>query len=236
MLDTHAAQPKLKSKDAPDLGRFDWEDPFRLNDQLTEEERMLRDGARAYATEKLQPRVIAAYREETTDPSIFREMGEMGLLGVTVPEEYGGLGLDFGYNAIVDEESSYYGRVATGFSLQFIFGMIGAPVAWLIGIDADNLLAGGRLLGEKVVLNEFFAYFTLSGMQASGELVDDRARIILTYALCGFSNIVSIGIQVGGLGAMAPGRRGDIAMLGWRALLGGNIACFFTACIVGMLI
>lgn len=123
-----------------------------------------------------------------------------------------------------------------GLSLQFIFGMIGAPIAWLIGVDADNLLAGGRLLGEKVVLNEFFAYFTLSGMQASGELVDDRARIILTYALCGFSNIVSIGIQVGGLGAMAPGRRADFALLGWRALLGGNIACFFTACIAGMLL
>jgi glutaryl-CoA dehydrogenase len=81
----------LKPKDAPDLGRFDWEDPFRLNDQLTEDERMLRDAARAYAQDKLQPRVIAAYREESTDPAIFREMGEMGLLGVTVPEEYGGL-------------------------------------------------------------------------------------------------------------------------------------------------
>ncbi|TAG29432.1 MAG: Na+ dependent nucleoside transporter [Verrucomicrobia bacterium] len=144
-----------------------------------------------------------------------------------------GLGEWTGLNAAIAKATD--GQF-TGFSLQFIFGMIGAPVAWLIGIDADNLQAGGRLLGEKVVLNEFFAYFTLSGMQASGELVDDRARIILTYALCGFSNIVSIGIQVGGLGAMAPGRRGDIAMLGWRALLGGNIACFFTACIVGMLI
>jgi CNT family concentrative nucleoside transporter len=123
----------------------------------------------------------------------------------------------------------------TGFSLQFIFGMVGAPVAWLIGVDADNLLAGGRLLGEKVVLNEFFAYFTMANLQEAGTLVDDRARIILTYALCGFSNIVSIGIQVGGLGAMAPSRRADLAKLGARALLGGNIACFFTACIAGML-
>jgi len=88
-------QPKLKSKDAPEPARFDWQDPFRLDDQLTEEERMLRDAARAYAQEKLQPRVIAAYREESTDPAIFREMGEMGLLGVTVPEEYGGLGASY---------------------------------------------------------------------------------------------------------------------------------------------
>jgi glutaryl-CoA dehydrogenase len=112
MLDTHAAQPKLKSKDAPDLGRFDWEDPFRLEDQLTEEERMLRDGARAYATEKLQPRVIAAYREETTDPSIFREMGEMGLLGVTVPEEYGGLGASYVAYGLVAREVE---RVDSGY-------------------------------------------------------------------------------------------------------------------------
>jgi len=107
-----AAQPKLKAKDAPDLGRFDWEDPFRLNDQLTEEERMLRDAARAHAQEKLQPRVVAAYREETTDPSIFREMGEMGLLGVTIPEEYGGLGASYVAYGLVAREVE---RVDSGY-------------------------------------------------------------------------------------------------------------------------
>jgi glutaryl-CoA dehydrogenase len=111
----------IKPKDAPDLGRFDWEDPFRMSDQLGEEERMMRDSARAYAQEKLQPRVIAAYREEKTDPAIFREMGEMGLLGVTVPEEYGGLGgsyvayglvareierVDSGYRSMMSVQSS----------------------------------------------------------------------------------------------------------------------------------
>ncbi|MFN3578491.1 MAG: acyl-CoA dehydrogenase family protein, partial [Tabrizicola sp.] len=104
--------PKLKAKDAPDLGRFDWEDPFRLNDQLTEEERMLRDAARAYAQEKLQPRVIAAYREESTDPGIFREMGEMGLLGVTIPEEYGGLGASYVAYGLVAREVE---RVDSGY-------------------------------------------------------------------------------------------------------------------------
>ena len=79
------ARPMLKAKDAPDLGPFDWSDPFRLEDQLTEEERMLRDGARAYAQDRLQPRVTRAYAEETTDPGIFAEMGAMGLLGVTIP-------------------------------------------------------------------------------------------------------------------------------------------------------
>tara|TARA_R110002049_G_scaffold23781_5_gene84578 strand:+ start:27969 stop:29192 length:1224 start_codon:yes stop_codon:yes gene_type:complete len=87
-----ADKPALRAKDAPDLGNFDWSDPFRLADQLTEDERMIQDSARAYAQEKLQPRVIEAFAEEKTDAAIFREMGEMGLMGVTIPEEYGGLG------------------------------------------------------------------------------------------------------------------------------------------------
>ncbi|MGL4281723.1 MAG: acyl-CoA dehydrogenase [Albidovulum sp.] len=102
----------LKPKDAPDLSRFDWEDAFRLEDQLSEEERMLRDGARAYAQEKLQPRVIAAYREESTDPAIFREMGEMGLLGVTVPEEYGGIGASYVAYGLIAREVE---RVDSGY-------------------------------------------------------------------------------------------------------------------------
>ncbi len=109
---TQADRPKLKAKDTPDLGRFDWEDAFRLEDQLTEEERMLRDGARAYAQEKLQPRVIAAYREEHTDPAIFAEMGEMGLLGVTIPEEYGGLGAGYVAYGLVAREVE---RVDSGY-------------------------------------------------------------------------------------------------------------------------
>ncbi|HBD91376.1 MAG TPA: acyl-CoA dehydrogenase [Gemmobacter sp.] len=102
----------LKPKDAPDLGRFDWEDPFRLNDQLTEEERALRDGARAYAQDKLQPRVTAAFRDEVTEAEIFREMGDMGLLGVTVPEEYGGLGPSYVAYGLVAREVE---RVDSGY-------------------------------------------------------------------------------------------------------------------------
>lgn len=111
----------LKAKDAPDLNRFNWEDPFSLETQLTEEERMLRDAAKAYAQDKLQPRVIDAFRDEQTDVEIFREMGEMGLLGVTIPEEYGGLGgsyvsyglvareverVDSGYRSMMSVQSS----------------------------------------------------------------------------------------------------------------------------------
>ncbi len=106
---------------APELGRFDWEDAFRLERQLTEEERMMRDSARAYAREKLQPRIAAAFRDEATDPAIFREMGQLGLLGVTIPEAYGGLGagyvaygliareieaIDSGYRSMMSVQSS----------------------------------------------------------------------------------------------------------------------------------
>jgi glutaryl-CoA dehydrogenase len=104
--------PMLKAKDAPDLGQFDWSDPFFLEDQLTEDERMFAQSARAYAQEKLQPRAIAAFREEVTDPTIFREMGEMGLLGVTVPEEYGGLGAGYVTYGVIAREIE---RVDSGF-------------------------------------------------------------------------------------------------------------------------
>ncbi|SPH22243.1 Acyl-CoA dehydrogenase [Ascidiaceihabitans donghaensis] len=111
----------LKAKDQPDLGSFDWEDPFRLSTQLSEDERMIQASAKAYATEKLAPRVINAFANEETDSSIFREMGEMGLLGVTLPEQYGGLGgsyvsyglvareverIDSGYRSMMSVQSS----------------------------------------------------------------------------------------------------------------------------------
>lgn len=96
----------------PGLSSFNWEDPFLLETQLSEEERMLRDSANAYAQEKLQPRVIDAYREEVTDPEIFREMGDMGLLGVTVPEAYGGIGASYVSYGLIAREIE---RVDSGY-------------------------------------------------------------------------------------------------------------------------
>ena len=96
----------------PELGRFDWSDPFRFDAQLTDEERMLRDAAAAYAAEKLSPRVTQAYRDEVTDPAIFAEMGEMGLLGVTIPEEYGGLGAGYVSYGLIAREVE---RVDSGY-------------------------------------------------------------------------------------------------------------------------
>jgi glutaryl-CoA dehydrogenase len=90
-----SASPVLKPKDAPDLSTFQWDDPLLLEGQLNEDERMIRDAARAFAQEKLAPRIIDAYRDEKPDPGVFAEMGEMGLLGTTIPEEYGGIGASY---------------------------------------------------------------------------------------------------------------------------------------------
>ena len=143
-------RPTLKAKDAPDLGRFDWQDPFRLDDQLTEEERMLRDGARAYAQEKLQPRVIAAYREESTDPAIFREMGEMGLLGTTIPEPYGGLGASYVAYGLIAREVE---RVDSGYrSMMSVQSSLVMYPIYAYGSEAQRLkylpkLASGEWIG-----------------------------------------------------------------------------------------
>jgi glutaryl-CoA dehydrogenase len=140
----------LKPKDAPDLSRFDWEDAFRLDDQLSEEERMLRDGARAYAREKLQPRVIAAYREEATDPAIFREMGEMGLLGVTVPEEYGGIGASYVAYGLIAREVE---RVDSGYrSMMSVQSSLVMYPIYAYGSEAQRKkylpkLASGEFIG-----------------------------------------------------------------------------------------
>ena len=131
-------------------------------------------------------------------------------------------------------ESITHGTYKT-FSLEFILGTIFAPVAWLMGVDSQYIMTSGQLLGTRTVLNEFVAYAQLSELKASGQFTDPRALMIVTYALCGFANIVSIGIQVGGIGALAPEQRGNLANLGIKALIGGSLACFLPACIAGML-
>ncbi len=143
-------QPKLKPKDAPDLSRFDWEDALRLDEQLSEEERMLRDGARAYAREKLQPRVTQAYRDEATDPAIFAEMGAMGLLGVTVPEEYGGLGASYVSYGLIAREIE---RVDSGYrSMMSVQSSLVMYPIYAYGTEAQRKkylpgLAAGTLIG-----------------------------------------------------------------------------------------
>jgi glutaryl-CoA dehydrogenase len=112
MTDMTPPTPALREKDAPDLGRFDWVDPFRLVDQLSEDERMVAESAAAYANEKLAPRVTTAFLNETVAPEIFSEMGQMGLLGITLPETYGGLGSSYVTYGLVAREVE---RVDSGY-------------------------------------------------------------------------------------------------------------------------
>jgi concentrative nucleoside transporter, CNT family len=116
-------------------------------------------------------------------------------------------------------------------SLETVLGRIFAPIAWVIGVPWHDCLKIGNLLGTRMVLNELVA-FTMLGAQKAA--LDPRSFTIATFALCGFANISSIGIQIGGLGALAPNRRGDLARLGFRAMIAGTMANLMSASIVGM--
>ena len=120
-----------------------------------------------------------------------------------------------------------------GFSMQMIFGWVFAPVAWSLGVPWRDAAAIGNLLGTRMVLNEFIAFAQLGALRES---LDPRSFTIATFALCGFANFASIGMQIGGIGALAPTRRSDLARLGLRAMLAGTLANFITAIIVGFLL
>ena len=122
------------------------------------------------------------------------------------------------------------------FSLQFILGYALAPITWLMGVAKEDMVLVGQLLGEKTILNEFVAYVSMGELKEAGKFAEQKSVIIATYILCGFANFSSIGIQIGGIGALAPGRKTTLSELGIQALIGGTLASLFTAVIVGMLI
>jgi CNT family concentrative nucleoside transporter len=117
--------------------------------------------------------------------------------------------------------------------LQTLLGYANAPFAWLMGIPSKDCLAVGQILGERIVLTEFVGYISLSQQQAS---LEARSYVIAAYALCGFANLGSVAIQIGGIGALVPQRRKDLAQVGLKAMVGGLLACYMTACVVGILI
>lgn len=118
-------------------------------------------------------------------------------------------------------------------SLEAVFGMLFAPVAWLLGVSWNDCATVGDLLGTRLVLNEFVAFLKLGPLKPQ---LDHRSFVIATYALCGFANLSSIAIQIGGIGALAPSRKSDLARLGLRAVAAGTMANFMSACIAGMLL
>ncbi|MDQ0314698.1 acyl-CoA dehydrogenase [Amorphus orientalis] len=174
-------RPALKPKDAPNMSSFSWEDPFLLEDQLDEDERMLRDAARAFAQDRLQPRVIEAFEKETVEPEIFKEMGEAGLLGVTVPEEYGGIGasyvayglvareverVDSGYRSMMSVQSSLvmYPIYAYGTEEQrkkYLPGLASGELIGCFGLTEPD--AGSDPAGMKTVARKTDNGYVLNG-------------------------------------------------------------------------
>lgn len=121
-------------------------------------------------------------------------------------------------------------------SLQFILGYTFAPLMWLIGVTPEDIAVVGRLLGEKLILTEFIGYISLADLKAAGAFTETKSIIMATYILCGFANFSSIGIQIGGIGALAPSRRVLLSKYGVPALLAGTLASLMSATIIGMIL
>jgi CNT family concentrative nucleoside transporter len=144
----------------------------------------------------------------------------------------GSLGYHLGLNEPIRQLTG--GRY-DGLSFQMLLGYIFSPVAWMIGVDGNDMVQVGQLLGEKTIINEFQAYITFGAMKTAGAIADPKSILITTYALCGFANFASIGIQIGGISQLAPNQRKNLTELGVKALIGGTIACLMCACIAGAL-
>jgi CNT family concentrative nucleoside transporter len=142
-----------------------------------------------------------------------------------------GIGAYTGLNAWM---ADFSGGRYTSFNLQAILGLSLAPLTWLMGVNWADAALVGQLLGEKTILNEFYAYVTLGNLIETGALVETKSQVMATYILCGFANFASIGIQIGGIGTLAPHRRADLSRLGVKALVGGTVASLFTAVLVGL--
>ena len=150
--------------------------------------------------------------------------------------------LNWGVGAGIGEWSGLNGWVANitdsrfeAFNFSFVVGVISAPFAWLIGVAWEDCLIVGQLLGERLVLNEFISFLNLAEFQESGVFRDSKSVVIATYALCGFANLTSVGIQIGGISALEPSQRPNLLKFGLRSLLGGMVACYMTAIVASTL-
>lgn len=182
-----------------------------------------------------KPETLGIVREDSEKP-------DANLLDAASRGTREGLGLALNiaamlvsFLALIAVVNKGLGWISTGLSLQKILGHAFAPVAWILGVPWSDCSKVGGLLGTRTVLNELIAFGELGGMLKSGGL-QSHSVVIATFALCGFANFSSIGIQLGGIGALAPERRGDLAKLGFRALLAGTLANFLSASIAGVLI
>jgi CNT family concentrative nucleoside transporter len=139
------------------------------------------------------------------------------------------------WTSLNDRILSFTGGKYDELSLEFILGYAFSPLMWLIGVAKEDITLVGSLLGKKLILTEFVAYIDLADMKAAGSFTDTKSIIMSVYMLCGFANFASIGIQIGGIGALAPGRRVLLAQYGMRALLAGTLASLLSATLIGVL-
>jgi CNT family concentrative nucleoside transporter len=127
--------------------------------------------------------------------------------------------------------------VTAPLTIQQMLGWLNAPFAWLMGVPWRDCPFIGQVLGERIVTNEFVGYLDLSNyVKTNPNVLDQRSIVLASYALCGFANFSSIAIQIGGIGALAPTRRADLARLGLKSMIAGLLACYLFAAVVGVLI
>ena len=187
--------------------------------------------AKLFVPETGQPETSGTVKLEVeqTDVNVIDAIGRGTGEGLRLALNVGAMLISF--LALIALVNALLGLV--GLSMQQIFGWVFAPIAWSLGVPWRDAPTIGNLLGTRMVLNEFVAYSQLGPLKDS---LDPKSFTIATYALCGFANFSSIGIQIGGIGALAPERRHDLARLGIRAMLAGTLANFVTATIAGMLL
>jgi CNT family concentrative nucleoside transporter len=193
--------------------------------------------AKLFVPETLQPETMGTVRLEIekTDVNVIDAVGRGTGEGLHLALNVGAMLISFlALIALVNAGLGLLGdAVGVELSMQRIFGLVLAPLAWSLGVPWSDAPVVGNLLGTRMVLNEFVAYSQLGPLR---ETLDPRSFTIATFALCGFANFSSIGIQIGGIGALAPERRHDLARLGIRAMLAGTFANFVSATIAGMLL
>jgi CNT family concentrative nucleoside transporter len=140
-----------------------------------------------------------------------------------------------GFGSLVGLNELLISEYGKPLNLQLVLGLVLQFVAVGIGVPWESAVQFGSLIGSKIVLNEFVAYFEMSNLIAAKELINDKAIVMATYALCGFANFSSIAIQIGGLSPLAPERKSDFAQLGLKAVLGGTLSTLMTATLAGIL-
>jgi CNT family concentrative nucleoside transporter len=196
--------------------------------------------AKILQPETEEPKTLgrAVHEEDTPTVNVFDAATTGAVVGLRIALQVGAVIIAF--LALIAMCEFAFERLLSWFgselTLRSVLGYIFAPLAWVIGIPWADCQTAGELLGLRLVTNEFIAYAELGDMIKDNPPISPRAQVLLTYALCGFANFGSIGVQLGGIGGAVPARQSDLARLGLRAMLGGMLACFMTACVAGMLL